>query len=571
MKRLKFAIILLLISSQMIFSQTLQPTIETNQLTGDRSLLYYYTDPPIVYQGDESATLTIEVATSGQNISRVHIVNPIQTELYDDGTHGDRVSGDGIYTINEVSHRTAYSNMGFGGTHTIRGHFNLKIEKTDGSQEEEWLRIGIVSQDQQFVTVELGDGLSATEFAFFIVDTIGQSFGITDWPLGIIRCGDEHFEATQKLYSALPDDFDFVIVMPAHSIYNPQNFSENVPYFVRAKNEIQHIGVTLFDNTAQFGSTGRLMGMIYHTWGYGAILDHEIGHSWCADIGQSLNLCRTEASYGNHWNPYSDIGGQMSAFLFDSNISSGAGRLKYNGDETWRLERDPGDSTLYSMLDLYVMGLIPPQEVPPAHILHNPDLTDYMRITADQVDTCMIEEIIAAEGGERIPSYADSPKEFNIAFIVVKNKEFTAAEFAFYSLVSKYFASEEQGELSLTTFYTATGGRARLNPHLPVETSVPGFESANPGFILRQNYPNPFNPSTQINYSLPKSTHVKLKIYNLQGQEIKTLVNKFQTAGIKSVVWNGLDEQSHKVSSGIYIYQIKTSDLIKSKKMILVQ
>ncbi len=88
---------------------------------------------------------------------------------------------------------------------------------------------------------------------------------------------------------------------------------------------------------------------------------------------------------------------------------------------------------------------------------------------------------------------------------------------------------------------------------------------------LEQNYPNPFNPSTRINYNLSKSTYVILKIYNIRGQEIKTLVNGFQTAGMKFIVWNGLDGQGQKVSSGIYIYQIDTSDFSSSKKMVMVQ
>jgi hypothetical protein len=60
-------------------------------------------------------------------------------------------------------------------------------------------------------------------------------------------------------------------------------------------------------------------------------------------------------------------------------------------------------------------------------------------------------------------------------------------------------------------------------------------------FELRQNYPNPFNPSTSIEYVLVQQSRVILKVYNILGQEVRTLVNEFQTAGEKSVVWNGRD------------------------------
>jgi len=58
-------------------------------------------------------------------------------------------------------------------------------------------------------------------------------------------------------------------------------------------------------------------------------------------------------------------------------------------------------------------------------------------------------------------------------------------------------------------------------------------------FELLQNFPNPFNPSTTINYSLQKPVHVKIIVYDILGNEVKTLVDKKQTAGYKSVIWDG--------------------------------
>jgi len=90
-------------------------------------------------------------------------------------------------------------------------------------------------------------------------------------------------------------------------------------------------------------------------------------------------------------------------------------------------------------------------------------------------------------------------------------------------------------------------------------------------FALRQNYPNPFNPSTQISYHLPQAAHVKLAIYNLHGQEIKTLVDEFQSAGEKSVVWNGTDNQGHVITSGIYFYRLSAGAFRQTKKMIMMR
>ena len=90
-------------------------------------------------------------------------------------------------------------------------------------------------------------------------------------------------------------------------------------------------------------------------------------------------------------------------------------------------------------------------------------------------------------------------------------------------------------------------------------------------FYLSQNYPNPFNPSTAIRYDLPKAGIVLLKIYNALGQEVRTLINERQSAGEKSVVWDGKHNDGQSVASGIYIYQMKAGEYILSRKMLLVR
>lgn len=90
-------------------------------------------------------------------------------------------------------------------------------------------------------------------------------------------------------------------------------------------------------------------------------------------------------------------------------------------------------------------------------------------------------------------------------------------------------------------------------------------------FILFQSYPNPFNPHTAIEYQLPVQSHVKLVIYNILGQRIRTLVNKEQSAGYFRAIWDARSEYGEPVSSGIYIYQIIAGDFISTKRMILMQ
>ena len=88
------------------------------------------------------------------------------------------------------------------------------------------------------------------------------------------------------------------------------------------------------------------------------------------------------------------------------------------------------------------------------------------------------------------------------------------------------------------------------------------------GFILHQNYPNPFNPSTTISYSLQQRSEVVLTIYNLLGQEVKTLVNDVQTPGNKWITWDGRDNQGDMVGAGVYIFSISTGTRIEARKMV---
>jgi hypothetical protein len=103
-------------------------------------------------------------------------------------------------------------------------------------------------------------------------------------------------------------------------------------------------------------------------------------------------------------------------------------------------------------------------------------------------------------------------------------------------------------------------------------TAVTSNSSALPKeFAVSQNYPNPFNPSTLINYALPKSSLVTIKIYNILGQEVKTLVNSQLQAGNYTAQWNGDNNFGRTVASGVYIYQVKAGQFVKTMKMMLLK
>ena len=85
-------------------------------------------------------------------------------------------------------------------------------------------------------------------------------------------------------------------------------------------------------------------------------------------------------------------------------------------------------------------------------------------------------------------------------------------------------------------------------------------------FFLSQNYPNPFNPATKINYELRVTNYVSIKVYDLLGNEISSLVNKKQNAGKYEIEFDGSN-----LSSGVYFYKIVSGDFIAVKRMVLMK
>lgn len=89
--------------------------------------------------------------------------------------------------------------------------------------------------------------------------------------------------------------------------------------------------------------------------------------------------------------------------------------------------------------------------------------------------------------------------------------------------------------------------------------------------VLFQNYPNPFNPTTTIQFDLPTAGEVTLKIYNLRGELVRTLIEERRNAGIHRVLWDGADEHGRRQSSGVYFYQLETTNFNAVRKLVLIK
>jgi hypothetical protein len=125
--------------------------------------------------------------------------------------------------------------------------------------------------------------------------------------------------------------------------------------------------------------------------------------------------------------------------------------------------------------------------------------------------------------------------------------------------IAIYWIHEQNGKKDIWAAYTK---------YIP-QSYIPGIIIYS--FALCQNYPNPFNPSTIISWQLAKSSIVTLKIYDVLGNEITTLVNEYQNAGKHSITFDIQQALKHNLSSGIYFYQLKAGSNITAKKMMYLK
>ena len=150
---------------------------------------------------------------------------------------------------------------------------------------------------------------------------------------------------------------------------------------------------------------------------------------------------------------------------------------------------------------------------------------------------------------------------------------YDAADAIDIRLYSKAKGMELAVEKELNKDYALTYG---MDSKMSVVTAEVQNAPATPTtFSLAQNHPNPFNPSTTISYNVEQSGYVSLKIYDVMGRLVRTLVdNQYISEGHEAgynTVWNGLDNHGHKASAGLYIYRLQSGAMSMTNKMILLK
>ena len=280
---------------------------------------------------------------------------------------------------------------------------------------------------------------------------------------------------TARFYEHFNDEFDFLIFfanVDRDDDLEPRAYDGG--YFSHVKNDVLGIGLSLFSRNSEWGSEGKLQGVIffsiYEPWhqifGYSdfrGLLSHELMHRWANFI--------VPTNFGSHWGP-SSPGGVLGEDM--TNI------IEDHGNGTYTTALLPSEQR-FSPIELYLAGFIPPEDVADFQIAEDARVTKWWSakddngnifttttITTSGIKTYTIDDIIA-EHGPRVPDHLQSQKDFRAAVILLVNEDYPATreilesvsdDALWYSHVGEDDL-EKQGWL-LSNFYEVTGGRGTI-------------------------------------------------------------------------------------------------------------
>jgi hypothetical protein len=290
---------------------------------------------------------------------RVNKDGVTKVQLFDDGTHGDTTPGDGVWTLDSLSiysptassmYRLAKDSK-YGCA--VNRWLSVEWQLADGTWENDgyaYVRVGFVDPLSSFEVQKLARGLWATEYCLFVEDSLQTERTFPGYPVTDQTWSYLMKPASNLLFAHLPDAFDFLVVTPATPLWLPNPvLMERVPNASNVKNDVEGIGMTLFDNTAGWGTAGRLRTVVYHSNGPFTLLAHELGHRWMAYYD---SLTFSNGACGVHWAENQTIGGNMS--LWPKIVETAPGIFK------GVMQHMPDAfNASYSNLDLYLMGVKP--------------------------------------------------------------------------------------------------------------------------------------------------------------------------------------------------------------------
>ena len=432
--------------------------------------------PLAVYaDGKQETRLEVELDTGEKPPNSVYVITLTEllvdgalsnmVLLLDDGTYGDRIAGDHVYThggiripedfllkypLKDRDRRVD----------TIQFLQNLNVP-TAGSGTVESIpfdsnsgpTLGVVDPNYRVAIYPVASDIRMSDRVVNL--QVDSSFSDSFLQPGLVLAENSLYNrALRRFYEVFRDDYDFIFILPQSSV--PGAAAD----FTLIANEARGVGLEVGINSAgQVGSAGRLQGvarvplepqgpflqMMMRQWG--VYLDPKFGFG--------------EPIYAGSWG-LSGVNGILGGF--------DPATLRNNGNGTVDVDffqpAGSGDSKPYSPLELYLAGMLPPEFVSPVPVIRNGVIEARGRaftIRIGSLETVTIDQIIAAHG-PRIPAYLTAQKDFRAAFIALSTHPFEESEFAYFHVIAEHMTQRDSS--TEETFFQATQGEGTLDTML---------------------------------------------------------------------------------------------------------
>lgn len=265
-------------------------------------------------------------------------------------------------------------------------------------------------------------------------------------------------QVAEKAYQYLNDDFDYLIILSVETV-QPAGLFYGRSHLIQ--NQVQGLGASTYNNSAAYGSAGKLKSIIYmprtEYIANGPFL-HEIVHSWG-------NKGIIPTTVGGHWG-FSNTAGQLGGFDEVEDLGNNTYRGTLNDQNGFGTFANGGNAVVYGDLELYTMGLIGADELAPIQVAVNPEWTQNAgEFTADAIETYTAQDLIN-EHGARIPSVANSQKEFKALTVVISTSKISEEMSDAVSANLDNFSRQgppDNSWGSLKNFWLATQGKATFD------------------------------------------------------------------------------------------------------------
>jgi hypothetical protein len=382
-------------------------------------------------------------------------------ELFDDGSHGDRIAGDGIWSRGAITAFTpalTSDKVGLRKLDLLRvrdGSSTTARAVWQGYQQQRSVFVsgsfdlGVVAPAAVVTPAPFGDGHQAT---VNLVNLIVPSA----LPTIVAMLNDDGpsvAPAAKRVMEALGYDVEFLYLFPE---YYAVSGGGGATFNVR--NDAAGIGLDVGASAGDFGNA-HLQSVFAMNFSDNGPLLHETAHRFAVFLDASFGFS------GSHWGT-SGADGQLGGFDPASLVDHGDGT--YTVDRFGRFANG-GDTKAYGPWELYLMGWLDPAALEPLVVLRNPERLsvtgDRETLRASALDRVAVADVVAVHG-PRVPAFGQAKAAYRAAFVAVSAHPLTATEMSFYETWAARFGAEK-GDGDLLSFREATGGRASMVTRVP--------------------------------------------------------------------------------------------------------